>query len=98
MRGEHGAVGELGLVVGEQALEPEHERELASPLDRRLLAAGVELRQRGIERAAAGGALRQRRGGVLALEHERLARELLRAPEIGAGNRRGVSQGSAFSQ
>ncbi len=71
----------LGSSSAEQALEAEHQRELAPPLDRRLLPAGVELRQRGIERPAARGPLRQRRGGVLAFEHERLARELLRAPK-----------------
>ena len=32
-------VGELGLVVVEQALEPEHQREVAAPLDRRRLVA-----------------------------------------------------------
>ena len=58
--GERGAVGELGLLVGEQALEPEDQRVLAPPLDRRLLAAGVELGQRGVERAAAGRARRER--------------------------------------
>ena len=46
---------------------------------RRLVVAGVELGQRGVERAAAGGARRERAVGVLALEHERLARELLGA-------------------
>ena len=94
--GEHGAVDELGLVVGEHALEPEDQRVLAAPLDRGLLAAGLDLGEGGVERAAAGRALGERVGGILALEHERLARKLFGAPE---GRRRTpalISAGKCF--
>ena len=56
---ELGAVAQLRRLVGEQALEPEQQREVAAPLDRGRLGAGVELGQGGVDRAAAGGARRQ---------------------------------------
>jgi hypothetical protein len=68
--GEHGAVDELGLLVGEHALQPEHQGELAAPLDRRDGGAGGHLGQRGVERAAARGPRGQRGRGVVALGHE----------------------------
>ena len=57
----------------------------------------VQLGQRRIERAAACGARGQRDVGLFALEHEGLSRECFSALQIGAGDRRGLSQGSAFS-
>ena len=59
VRGEDGAVDELGLVLGEQAVEPEQERPALAPRHRRDLRAGLELGQRRVERAAAGGAGRR---------------------------------------
>ena len=83
---ELGAVGELRLLLGEQPLEPEHQRVVAAPLDRGRLAALVDLGQGGVERAAPGGARRQVLG-LLALEQEGLARELAGALDVGARRR-----------
>ena len=52
---EDGAVGQVGLVLGEQPLEPEQQRELTPPLDRGLLGALLDLGQRSVERPAPGG-------------------------------------------
>ena len=60
VRVEHGAVGELGLVLREQPVQAEQQRPALAPGDGRDLGAGLELRQRGVERAAAGGAGRER--------------------------------------
>ena len=81
VRGQHGAVGELRLVLGQQALEAEHQRVLLAPLDAGLLAAGLDLRERGVECTPAGGARPQ---GVR-IRRERLAREPLDAVELIAG-------------
>jgi hypothetical protein len=51
VRVELGAVEQLRRFVGEQALEPEQQREVAAPLDRGVLGAGVDLGQGGIGRA-----------------------------------------------
>ena len=83
VRVEFGAVEQLRRFVGEQALEPEQQREVAAPLDRRVLGAGVDLGQGGVERPAAGGSLGERLG-ALAVEQERLAGELRRTLDIGA--------------
>ena len=74
--GEHGAVDELRLLLAEQPLEAEQQRERAPPLDRGHLEPGVELRQRRVERHAPRAARRERGRGVLALVEEGLAREL----------------------
>ena len=83
---ELGAVGEVRLLLGEQPLEAEHEREVAAPLDRRRLAALVDLGERGVQRPAPRGA-----GGevlrLLALEQERLAGELACSLDVGARRR-----------
>ena len=50
---ELGAVGEVRLLLGEQALEAEHQREVAAPLDRGGLAALVDLGEGGVQRPAA---------------------------------------------
>jgi hypothetical protein len=71
--GEGGAVGQVRLLLGQQALEAEDERVVLAPLDRGLLAPRIELGQRGLECDAARGALRERGRGVLPFEHERLA-------------------------
>ena len=83
VRVEFGAVEQLRRFVGEQALEPEQQREVAPPLDRRVLGPVVELGEGGVECPAAGGARRQRLG-ALAVEQERLAGERRRALDIGA--------------
>ena len=54
VRVEFGAVAQLRRLVGEQALQPEQQREVAAPLDRGLLGAAVELGQRGVERRGGG--------------------------------------------
>ena len=89
VRVERRAVGEVRLVVGEQPLEAEHQRVLAPPLDRGLLAPRLDLGQRVVERAPAGRALRPARPrAILALVHERLERELLGAAEVLVADRR----------
>ena len=52
---EHRPVDEVRLLLGEQPLEPEQQRELAAPLDRRAAVARVDLLERGVERAPTGG-------------------------------------------
>ncbi|MEZ5073386.1 MAG: hypothetical protein R2691_00925 [Solirubrobacterales bacterium] len=81
--GELGAVAEGGMVLGENALEPEQQREVLAPLRRRLREALLDLDEGGIERQPAGGA-GMKVGERLAVEQDRLARELLDALEIGA--------------
>ncbi len=83
VRVELGPVAQLRRFVGEQPLEPEQQREVAAPLDRGVLGALVELLQRGVERAPARGAGRQRLG-PLAVEQEGLAGERRRALDVGA--------------
>jgi hypothetical protein len=86
MSRELGAVREVGLLLGEQPLEAEHEREVAPPLDRGRLATVVDLDQGRVEGPAAG----RPRGQVLrglALEQERLPRELAGAFDVGAARR-----------
>ena len=71
------------LRLGEHALEAEHEAVADLPLEDGALRAGVHLGDRVVERAAAGGALRERLGRVLALAEERLARPRFRAESGG---------------
>ena len=61
MRGQHGAVHQVGLVLGQHPLESQRERVVAPPSHGGLGAAGVELGQRGVQRGAAGGALGESR-------------------------------------
>ena len=89
MRGQDRAVGEVRLVLGEQPLEPEQQREVAPPVDRGLLVAGLDLDQRGVERAAAGRARSKRVFEGLALVDELLACEQLRARDRGRIRKRG---------
>ena len=56
---QHRAVGEVGLLLGEQPLEPEQQRELAPPLDRGRACAPRRSRS-GRRRAPAGGPSRAR--------------------------------------
>jgi hypothetical protein len=69
------AVDELRLVLREEALEPQQQRVVPAPLDRRILRARVELGERGVERTAAGGAGRKRGRGILDVEDEGFAGE-----------------------
>ena len=91
MGGEDGPVDELGLVVGEDALETEQERELAPPGGRRLLEALGDLGEGDLEGAPARRMGRERDGGVLAFVEEALAREFFRARDLGGtrGGRNG---------
>src|SRR5262249_30264829 len=89
---QHGAVGQGGLRLGQQSLEPEQEREFAAPGRRRAfcLRIRLKLRERLIERAPAGRAGGERDRRILAFVHEPLADELLRARDLrGTWNGRG---------
>ena len=81
-----GAVGQVRDLLVQQPLEPEHQRVGATPFDRGRLLAFVDLHQRGVERPAAGVAGDQVLG-LLALEQEGFARELMRALDIGGSGR-----------
>src|SRR5262249_34256762 len=71
---ERGAGGGVRLRLGEHALESEQEAVADLPLLRRSLPSRVHLGDRFVERAAAGCALPQCLGRILALTHARLAR------------------------
>jgi hypothetical protein len=86
MGGELGAVGEMRLLLGEQPLETEHEGEVATPLDGRGLTALLDLGERGVQGAAPGRPGREVLR-LLALEQERLARELSCTFDVGARRR-----------
>ena len=93
---QHRAVGQLGLVLGQQPLQAEQQRVVAPPLDGRLRAAGVELSESGIERHAAGGPGGQGYFRILAFQEEGFLGEALGARQVLAGNRRGCqNDGSA---
>ena len=78
-----GAVGQPRLVLGQHALEPQQQRVLAPPGHRRLAGTLGQLRQRGVQRAAASRARFQRLGGLLSLVHERFTGELDRPLDFG---------------
>ena len=73
---------EPGRLVGEDALEAEHEAVAHLPLRRRNAFAGIHLRDRVVERAAAGGSLGKDALRVFAGVEERLARPFLRASDV----------------
>ena len=86
--GELGPVRQQHRLGGEQPLEPEQQRVAAPPLGRGGLAAGVELRQGSLDGAAPrgpGSDVVDR----LAVEQDRLARELAHALELIACDRAG---------
>ena len=87
--GEHRAVDEVRLLLGQQPLEPEQQRELAPPLDRRLLGAGLDLGQRSVERPASGRAGGERVLERFALVDEPLACEQFRTRDRGRTRERG---------
>ncbi len=78
---EFGAVAQGRRFVADQPLEAEQQREVPAPLERGLFGPGVDLGQRRVKRAAAGGAGDQRLGAGF-VEQERLARECRRALDI----------------
>ena len=86
-----------GSSCGQEALEPEHQRVLALPGHGRPLATRVDLGDRRVEGSPARRARGQHRGGVLPLEEEGLARELLGTREVGLRNRGGGDQGIGIS-
>jgi hypothetical protein len=90
--GEDGPVDELGLVLAQQAVQPEQQRPALAPRDRRDLRPRLELRERGVERPAAGGAGSELDPGVLIREHERLTGERRGALDgvVGRDGRRGL--------
>ncbi len=87
MAAELGPRGQPGRLVGEDALEPEHEGVFDLPLGRGGAPASFELGQGRIQRAAAGAPLGEHVVGVLARVEERFAGPGLR-PE--GGRRQGV--------
>ena len=89
--GEDGALGEMRLVFGQQPLEPEQQREVSAPLDRRLLVAGLDLYERGVERATARRARSKGFIEGLALVDELLTCEQLRSRDGGSIGKRGDS-------
>ena len=97
VRVQHRAVGQVRLVLGQHPLEPQHERVVAPPLDRGLVAAGIELRQRVIERGAAGGALRERRPASSPSSTNGSRANSSARCEVLAGNRRGCDHGASVS-
>ena len=88
VRVQQRAVGEARLLIRQHPLQPEQQRVLAAPGDRRRLQAGVELGERFVERAATGAAGRERVFGQLTVVNESLTREALRASE-----RAGIGKG-----
>ncbi len=83
MLAQLGARGGRGLLRGEDALEPEQEAETDFPAGRGGGATGVDLRQRLVERGAAGGAGRQHLVRLFAGVKDGLARPVLRAERVG---------------
>src|SRR5581483_7358976 len=71
---ELGAGGEAGRPLGEDALEPEHERVAHLPLGRGRLPPGGHLGERVVEGVAEGGARREHDGRVVLGPQEGLAR------------------------
>ena len=94
---EDGPIRQMRLLLAQQPLEAEHQRVPAPPVDRGLAATRRDLRQRVLDRGAPRRARRERGLGRLAFEHERLARKLLSALQILAGDRRGIDRGGSLS-
>ena len=79
-----GAGGEARRLLGQHALQSEHEREAHLPRGRRRLAPGLDLGGRLVEGPTPRGALGEYLTGVLAVVEERLARPVLGA--LGCGD------------
>jgi hypothetical protein len=96
-------VGEVRLVLAEDAFEPEQQRVAPAPVRRGHGGPGLDLGQRRVERASAARAGRERLCRILAGVHETLAREALGTRDgvrvndgCGRGGRqRGISHGPA---
>ena len=97
MRGQLRAVGKMRLLLGQQALEAKDQREVAPPLDRRLVAAALDLLERRVQRERGGRSRGERDLWILPFEHEGFAREFFGALQFVAGNRRGFGHGACFS-
>ena len=80
---ELGSGGGSRQILGQDPLEPEHEPVAHLPAGRRLGQPGLHLLQRVVERGPAGGAGRERNGGILVRGQERLAE-----PRFGTAGRR----------
>ena len=74
MSGELGAVGKMRLLLGEQPLEAEQQREVAAPLDRGGLVPSLDLGERGVQRPAP----RRARGEVARASRPRAGTALAR--------------------
>ena len=81
MGGQDCAVYQARLVLGQQALEPQHQRVLLTPLDARLLPTRFDLGEGSVERPAAGGP----RAQGIGVQRERFTCEPLDAVELFAG-------------
>ena len=90
---ERGAVGEVGLLLAEQPLEPEQQRPLPAPLGGGDLLPGVDLGERLGQRLGARRAGREGDGGLLALVDELLAGKDLRPTDIGIRSDRSARGG-----
>ena len=90
VRREDRAILQARLLHRQQPFEAEQQREAAPPLRRGVLGLLSQLLQRRVQCAAAGRAGGEHRCEVLAIVHERLAHEALRALDFGGcGNGRG---------
>src|SRR5205823_2499380 len=94
MGGENGAVGQVGFLLRQQALQPEQQRKAPPPLDRGMLVPVLNLGQCSIERSPPGRTRLERLIQGLALVDELLARENLSTRDRGRiGKRGGVTHG-----
>ncbi len=99
MCGEHGAVDQLGLVLRQQPFEPEQQRVLLPPLDRRNLESCLDVRQCRVERVSAHGSRRQCLPGGLAFKDETLTCKSLCALDRGRTRKGGgITHQRAFKK
>ncbi len=86
---EHGPVGQMGLLLGEQSLEPQQEREAPAPLHRGVLVPILDLGQGGVQCPTASGPRGKRILEALALVDELLARKYFGTRDRGRIGKRG---------
>ena len=89
MGGEHRAVDEVRLLLGEQSLQPEQQRVRPPPFERRDLQARVGFGQRGVERPPPGRAGCKCLLSCFALVDKALTRQLLSPRDRGRTRERG---------
>ena len=86
VRAQLEAVGQVRLVLGQDPLQAQHEREPAPPRGRRRCETGVDLEQRLVVGRAERGAGRKRHDGVVAHRDEAIASPPLDSLELGRLN------------